>query len=189
MSQVRRRTLFLALAGALVAATTLAACGDATRVPSGPEHSAGALEAQLTKLHRESNRLLDGGPNAFKTRLAALRGAPVVVNQWASWCGPCRYEFPFFQRLAKRYGDQVAFLGVDSQDNRSAAQAFLKKFPVPYPHFYDKQGSVARVFRGGRSWPTTAFYASSGELAFTHVGSYATQAKLDEDIRRYALHG
>lgn len=40
---------------------------------------------------------------AFKARLEALRGHPVVVNQWASWCGPCRYEFPFFQKLAGRY--------------------------------------------------------------------------------------
>jgi len=60
---------------------------------------------------------------------------------------------------------------------------------VPYPQYYDKDASVARVFRGGQSWSTTAFYSATGKLAFTHIGSYATQAKLDQDIRRYALHG
>ena len=142
---------------------------------------------ELAKLRAQGNALLDGGPSAFRAELAALRGAPVVVNQWASWCGPCRFEFPFFQGLSNRYAGRVGFLGVDSQDSRSAAAAFLNRFPVPYPHFYDKDASVARVFRGGRAWPTTAFYNADGDLAFTHVGAYDSAAKLDEDIRRYAL--
>ena len=143
----------------------------------------------LPALRRQANELLAGGPAAFKARLAGLRGHPVVVHQWASWCGPCRFEFPFFAKLAARYDGRVAFLGVNSKDNHGDAAAFLKRFPVPYPHFADPDGSVARVFRGGRAFPTTAFYAATGKLAFTHVGSYATQAKLAQDIRRYALNG
>jgi cytochrome c biogenesis protein CcmG, thiol:disulfide interchange protein DsbE len=191
MLGVRRRTPLLASAAAALAASVLAACGsvETGSVASAPKPAASAVRAQLAKLRSQANVLLDGGPDAFRARLAALRGAPVVVNQWASWCGPCRFEFPFFGRLAERYAGRVAFLGVDSQDSRSDAEAFLEKLPVPYPHFYDEDASVARVFRGGRAWPTTAFYASTGKLAFTHVGAYATQAKLDEDIRRYALHG
>lgn len=186
----RGRAPSFAVAATVLVAGVLAGCGGnrATTV-SGPQPSRAALRTQFDKLHGQSNALLDGGPAAFTARLADLRGAPVVVNQWASWCGPCRYEFPFFQRLAKRYGARVAFLGVNSQDSRSDAEAFLKKFPVPYPHFYDQDASVARVFRGGRAWPTTAFYDARGRLAYTHIGAYATQAKLDEDIRRYALHG
>lgn len=147
---------------------------------SGPE---------LRKLVRQANQLLDGGPDAFNARLAELRGHPVVVNQWASWCGPCRFEFPFFQRLAGKYAGRVAFLGVNSQDARGDAEAFLREFPVPFPHYYDKDASVARVFGGGRAWPTTAYYTADGELAQTHLGAYATQAKLDEDLSRYALRG
>jgi hypothetical protein len=60
---------------------------------------------------------------------------------------------------------------------------------VPFPHYYDKDASVARIFGGGRAWPTTAFYDAKGELVKTHLGGYASEAKLDEDIRRYALRG
>jgi cytochrome c biogenesis protein CcmG/thiol:disulfide interchange protein DsbE len=189
MSAARYRRRSPATALAVVAAALGAACGatDTGSVTSGPRASKSELRAQVRNLRKEANALLDGGPRAFKAQLAALRGTPVVVNQWASWCGPCRFEFPFFQRLAKRYAGRLAFLGVDSQDSRSDARAFLERFPVPYPHFYDKDASVARLFRGGRAWPTTAFYDRDGDLVFTHLGAYATEAKLDGDIRRYAL--
>lgn len=175
----------------VTAALVVGACGQTGAVGSTGGPPAGKRQARvaLQRLHTQANQLIGGGPAAFRARLAELRGTPVVVNQWASWCGPCRYEFPFFQRLAKRYDGRVAFLGVDSQDSRSNAASFLKKFPVPYPHFEDGDTSIARTFGGGRAWPTTAFFAASGKLRFTHVGGYATQAKLAEDIRRYALDG
>jgi thiol-disulfide isomerase/thioredoxin len=188
-SRGRRFTPFV-FAAALLSTALLSACGAAaTSVPTGPPHSQVALKAQLAKLRSEANMLLDGGPAAFEARLADLRGAPIVVNQWASWCGPCRFEFPFFQHLASRFDGRVAFLGVNSQDNRGDAEAFLKQLPVPYPHFYDEDTSIARLFRGGRAWPTTAFYDAKGKLTHTHVGAYATEGKLDQDIRTYALHG
>jgi cytochrome c biogenesis protein CcmG, thiol:disulfide interchange protein DsbE len=189
MSVDRHRRRSAATVLAVLTTASAAACGatDTGSVPSGPRPSKSELRARVGEVRSEANALLDGGPRAFRARLRALRGTPVVVNQWASWCGPCRFEFPFFQRLAERYAGRVAFLGVDSQDSRSNARAFLERFPVPYPHFYDKDASVARVFRGGRAWPTTAFYDRDGDLVFTHLGAYATEAKLDEDIRRYAL--
>lgn len=147
------------------------------------------LTPELRALERQASQLLDGGTDAFEARVAELRGHPVVVNQWASWCGPCRYEFPFFQRLAAKYAGRVAFLGVNSQDSRGDAEAFLREFRVPFPHYYDKDASVARLFGGGRAWPTTAFYNRAGKLVKTHLGAYASEAKLDEDIRRYALGG
>jgi cytochrome c biogenesis protein CcmG/thiol:disulfide interchange protein DsbE len=180
------------LRGVLVlaaAALALAACGSdepgtAPR-PAEPDR-VGSPEA-LASLKAQANELLDGGTKVFEARLATLRGHPVVVNQWASWCGPCRFEFPFFQRLANTYDGRVAFLGVNSQDSRDDAAGFLKRVPVPYPHYYDKDVSIARVFRGGRAWPTTAYYAASGELAYTHAGAYASERKLEDDVRRYAL--
>ena len=141
----------------------------------------------LREVRAQANQLLDGGPDAFRARLVELRGHPVVVYQWASWCGPCRYEFPFLRDQANKYGDRVAFLGVDSKDSREEAEAFLKELPVPFPHYYDQDASIARVFRGGRAWPTTAFYDASGKLVYTHAGAYASEAKLEEDVRRYAL--
>ena len=178
----------LLTAGAISAAVALAGCGadETSTVHSG---TAPTGADALPSLRREANALLRGGVPAFKARLAGLVGHPVVVNQWASWCGPCRYEFPFFARLARTYEGRVGFLGVDSQDNDADARAFLNRHPVSYPHFADPSGGIARVFRGGRAFPTTVFYAADGTLAFTHVGGYPTQAKLDDDIKRYALDG
>jgi len=113
------------------------------------------------------------------------RDQPHVHSPGALLADP--FEFPFLQRLAARYRGRVAFLGVDAQDNRGDAEAFLKQRPLPYPSFYDLNAAVARTFKGGLAWPTTAFYDARGTLERTHPGAYATQAKLDEDIRRYAL--
>jgi len=66
-------------------------------------------------------------------RLANLKGVPVVVNMWASWCPNCRAEFGYFQTSSKAYDGKVAFLGLDSNDNRGDAESFLRKFPIPYP--------------------------------------------------------
>lgn len=133
--------------------------------------------------------LRDGGTEAFKRELERLRGKPVVVNQWASWCGPCRAEFPYFQPLAERYRGRVAFLGVNSQDSRDEAREFLSEYPTPFPHFDDPDAKIARTFRGGRAWPTTAYYDADGELNSTHQGQYRTQEDLDRDVRRYAIDG
>jgi cytochrome c biogenesis protein CcmG/thiol:disulfide interchange protein DsbE len=163
----------------------LAACGgEPEAVPAGR-----ADPRALERIGADATRLLDGGADAFRARLASLRGHPVVVNQWASWCGPCQYEFPFFERLARRYADRVGFLGVNSQDSRAAARRFLERHPVPFPHYFDADSSIARVFRGGRAFPTSAFYDADGRLVATHAGAYASESKLDDDIRRYALDG
>ena len=90
----------------------------------------------LAALHDQASELLDGGADAFKARLAKLRGYPVVVNKWASWCGPCRAEFPYFQRqVARSTAREVAFLGVDSNDNDGDAREFLSEYPVTYPSY------------------------------------------------------
>lgn len=170
----------------------LTACGGQPGVPSAQVRSEltstkGIADPDLRRVRRDANRLLDGGADAFRRRLTELRGSGVVVNQWASWCGPCRFEFPFFQRQAAKHGARVAFLGVDSRDSRSEAQAFLEKLPTPFPHYFDPDADIARVFKGGRAWPTTAFYDADGKLAYTHVGAYSDERQLEADIRRYAL--
>lgn len=183
------------LAALLLAALVVAACGVGSKpAPSASSNGEPRLGVRptapaLKRIKAQANQLLDGGTEAFERRLAALRGHPIVVNQWASWCGPCRFEFPFFQRLAAEYGDRVAFLGVDSEDSRDAAEQFLEELPTPYPHYYDQDASIARVFQGGRAWPTTAFYNAAGDLTLTHPGAYASQNELEQDMKSYALNG
>ena len=79
----------------------------------------------LASLHRQANEILPGARKGLRTRLAALKGHPAVVNIWAAWCGPCRAEMPVMQRVSLDMGKQVAFVGVDLKDNREAATTFL----------------------------------------------------------------
>jgi cytochrome c biogenesis protein CcmG, thiol:disulfide interchange protein DsbE len=194
MFRPRIRPLALLLAF-LLAGLVLGACGLSRQAPpsassSGePRLGAPPSAPSLKRIKTQANELLDGGTEAFDRRLSSLRGHPVVVNQWASWCGPCRFEFPFFQRLAARYGDRVAFLGDDAEDSRDAAEQFLHDLPTPYPHYYDPDASIARSFGGGQGWPTTAFFNSAGDRTLIHPGAYANQDQLERDIKTYALHG
>ena len=144
--------------------------------------------AALASLHRQANQLLGGGTSAIKARLSALKGHPVVVNAWASWCGPCRYEFPFLQRASVRYGRDVGFVGLNAGDNNGDAARFLKKFPVSYPSYTDPNYKAILALHAPQSLPSTLFYDRAGKLSFVHQGAYATRAKLDQDIRRYALN-
>lgn len=172
-------------ASGVIAAGGLAACGSAD-APRSSRPAPTPAPQRATAPPPDAGKLLDGGVPAFRARLEALRGTPVVVNQWASWCGPCRFEFPFFIRLARKYQGRVAFLGVDSQDARSGGERFLREFRTPFPHFFDPSTAIARSFRGAFAWPTTAFYDARGRRVQTHAGAYRSQRDLERDIRRYA---
>jgi cytochrome c biogenesis protein CcmG/thiol:disulfide interchange protein DsbE len=133
-----------------------------------------------------SASFVPGGQDAFKAKLKKERGRPIVVNKWASWCPPCRLEFPFFRDQAKKRKGEVLFIGVNSQDNRGDAEDFLKEEPVPYKHFEDPKLEIAAVFNAVQAFPSTAFYDSKGKLAFVHQGGYSNEDALAEDIDRYA---
>jgi cytochrome c biogenesis protein CcmG, thiol:disulfide interchange protein DsbE len=143
---------------------------------------------QLAAIRGQANQLLDGGKDAFDQRLHALRGTPVVVNDWASWCGPCRFEFPFLQSQASKHAKAVAFLGVDSDDSSGSAKTFLGELPLPYPSYSDPDKSIRQELHG-IGYPATVFYDRAGKVAFTHQGQYRTEAELAADIRRYSLGG
>ena len=181
-----------AAAAAILAALLVLAsgCGKAQPPSAASEADFEAALAHapgpLKRLYSQHGRVLDGGVAAFRRQLAELRGYPVVVNKWASWCGPCRFEFPFFQRLSQKRGTRIAFLAVDSLDAKDAAKRFLRKYPVPYPSFFDPKGDIAQAFRGERVSPTTAFYDSKGALLYTKQGGYSAEAAIAADLDRYA---
>ena len=142
---------------------------------------------ELRGLRAEANQLLGGGVEAFQARLDELRGTPIVVNKWASWCGPCRFEFPFFQSQADERGAEIAFLGIDSNDSEAAAATFLEELPLPYPSYLDPDQDVADEFLdNAREFPATGFYDSDGELAYVHLGGYPDEETLAADIDKYA---
>jgi cytochrome c biogenesis protein CcmG, thiol:disulfide interchange protein DsbE len=140
----------------------------------------------LAALHRQGDELLPGGLEAFEGRLASLKGYPAVVNVWASWCGPCRFEFPAFQRVSAAYGKRVAFVGVNNQDSDAHAEAFLEGAPVPYPSYIDPDKAILDEL-GGFGLPATAFYNRDGELTFLDQKPYVHAAELRAAVERYAL--
>ena len=183
-----RLTFGLLAAATIVAA--LAACGSAQPKSAVTQaqfkRALAGAPAPLARLYARPGELLEGGPPAFKGQITALRGHPVVVNKWASWCGPCRFEFPFFQKQVSKRGKEIAFLGVDGEDSKDGAARFLAKLPVPYPSFFDPHSDIAKVFHGDRSFPTTVFYDRTGGVEYVKQGGYASEQALARDIERYA---
>jgi cytochrome c biogenesis protein CcmG/thiol:disulfide interchange protein DsbE len=140
----------------------------------------------LAALHTEAGHLIGGGLPAFRTRLARLRGHPVVVNRWAAWCGPCRTEFPILQSAAVKEGRRVAFLGVDSEDVHASAVGFLARNLVPYPSYEDPGLQISRSLKATLGLPITNYYDARGRLVFQHPGPYTSEKALLADIARYA---
>lgn len=143
--------------------------------------------ARLAALHQQASLLL-GNQAAFDARLRALRGYPVVVNAWASWCIPCRKEFGLFAAASARYGTRVAFLGANTEDSPGDARAFLTQHPVSYPSYQTTTSGLASL-AAIEGLPTTIFINRVGKVTYMHTGQYEAQGTLQQDINTYALGG
>ena len=184
----RRPTLVIALVATVLAALLGAGCGSSTGGDYGGQHpdykrALAGSPAPLAALHAQADRLLPGGTAAYEKRIAALRGYPVVANVWASWCGPCRFEFPVLQKLSARYGKQIAFLGINSKDSDETASSYLNEAPVSYPSYTDPDGKIATSIGATVGLPDTAFYDSAGKLVYLKQGPYAHSSELEADIQ------
>jgi cytochrome c biogenesis protein CcmG, thiol:disulfide interchange protein DsbE len=192
---VRRALPLIALAALvaiLVIGLTQAGGGDDDGSTGGTSTTAtkAALEGApppLAALYRRGNAIEEAGVDDLKAQLRELRGHPVVVNAWASWCGPCKLEFPFFQQATAKVGKRVAFLALNVQDNRGDAERFLRSKPVAYPSLEDGDGKLLREAAGGvRGLPVTVFFDKHGRRSFVHQGGYTNETALLADISRYA---
>jgi cytochrome c biogenesis protein CcmG, thiol:disulfide interchange protein DsbE len=163
---------------------------DTAQAPLTPARQRALLAGSppaLAALHVEGGMLLDG--QRLTQRLASLRGYPVVVNKWASWCVPCRGEFGAFQRVAAEYGRRVAFLGLDSGDSsRADALAFLRGHLVSYPSYYDPGGALGLQLTDSSFTPVTVFIPVHGQ-PFIYQGPIPNASKLEGEVKRYALDG
>ena len=105
-----------------------------------------------------------------KVRLADLKGEVVMINFWASWCGPCRQEMPLLAQLQAKY-EPLGFtlLGVNVEPDSRAAIAWLKDVPVSFPILFDTANEVAGRF-GVEGMPSTVFVDRNGNVRYVHRG-------------------
>ncbi len=163
-----------------------AALADAPRAPGNLHDMLRALAgspAPLAALHAQASQILGDEP-ALAARIRTLRGYPIVINAWASWCTPCRSEFGLFAAAAAFYGRRVAFLGADTDDSAPDAQDFLRQYPVSYPSYETTTAQLESV-AGIEGLPTTIYIGPDGRVVFVHTGQYESQGALDADITQY----
>ncbi len=102
--------------------------------------------------------------------LAQYRGQVVMINFWASWCGPCRQEMPLLESIYKKYGKMgFTMLGVNVEPDSNAANEWLKATPVSFPILYDKDSKVSKLY-DVEGMPSTVIIDRSGKLRKLHRG-------------------
>jgi thiol-disulfide isomerase/thioredoxin len=127
---------------------------------------------------------LDPGTGPSTVRLAGLRGRPLVLNIWGSWCGPCRSEMPLLAAAARTGGARVRFLGVDAEDDDASARSFAAATGVPYNSVVDPEGTTKATLRWA-GLPVTVFYAPDGREVGRHIGQIKDRTQLDALVRTY----
>ncbi|MDP9296679.1 MAG: TlpA family protein disulfide reductase [Actinomycetota bacterium] len=149
-------------AGLLLLATGAVACTGNDPSPHVPVVPAvNATQAPLLPTNAAALPSFDYAK--LQSLLAQLRGTPVVVNIWASWCIPCATEAPLLASAARTYHDRVQFLGIDILDTRDSARTKMKEWGLTYPSLYDGSADVKRQL-GFLGQPDTLFYDASGKL-------------------------
>ncbi len=122
----------------------------------------------------------DGG----EVRLSELRGQVVMINFWATWCGPCRQEMPLLQQISARY-EPLGFtlLGVNVEPDSAPAKAWLEKVPVTFPILFDRENTVSASF-GVEAMPSTVLVDREGRVRHVHRGYKAGDESMYADLIR-----
>lgn len=168
METMRHRRFAITFAALALAGAACAGEAPAPRAGASPEVPAlNAAEAPL--LPTDAFALPEFDFTSYRELLGQLRGTPVVVNIWASWCGPCRVEAPDLARQSRTYGSRIQFLGVDILDSRSSARDFMREYGWTYPSVFDPTGEI-RDRLGLIGQPITLFYDAAGKLVSTWNG-------------------
>jgi thiol-disulfide isomerase/thioredoxin len=164
-----RRALIAVAAGAVV----LASCAQERAAPE-------ERPSAETLLPEDRLALPEFDLALYEALIAELRGTPVVVNFWGSWCPPCTAEAPDLAEASKEYEGRAQFVGVDILDARDPARDFILRYDWQYPSVFDPTGAI-RDGLGYIGQPITLVYDRHGELAFEWNG-VVTAEQLSKEI-------
>jgi len=116
-------------------------------------------------------------------RFADYHGKAVVLNFWASWCGPCKQEAPLLEETWQRYRDEgLVVLGIDAQDFRSDAKRFVERYDLTYPIAFDGNGASLGRF-GNTGFPETWFLGRDGRLVGEHIVGQFDRERLEQNVQ------
>jgi cytochrome c biogenesis protein CcmG/thiol:disulfide interchange protein DsbE len=180
--------------GAAIAMAVLAGCTSTSAPgPSAPSTSGapaalascptpGASASAGDALPDLSLPCLGAAGSAATVPLRRLTGRPMVVNLWASWCGPCRDELPALARLSQTAGERLRVLGVASLDVPANSVSFAADNRLPFPSLQDRDGDLERGLRRN-GLPVTVLVRTEGTVAYVYQGAPLTDASLRQLVR------
>lgn len=173
-----RKTAAVAVAALLL----LTGCNRQSGVASGVGYASGDGATVLVAADKRGDAVALSGTTLddLPIDVAAFRGKVVVVNFWASWCGPCRGEAATLAKVSTELQQEgVQFLGVNTRDGAAAAKAFVSHFPTGYPSIQDKDGTMTFAFgtMSPAATPTTLVLDRQGRVAARILGA-VTEAQL-----------
>jgi len=150
------------------------------RKPAAPQFTLPVLWPRAETWAKETRR----APADGQLSLRELRGNPVVINFWASWCSPCKHEAPLLAASARAHAGKVAFLGIDVQDFSSDARKFVKRFDTPYVSVH-AGGGKSGVYEdyGLTGVPETYWLDARGRI-IAHYPGEISRDQLEAGIRQ-----
>jgi thiol-disulfide isomerase/thioredoxin len=187
MSRVSRIVLTAALAAAL--ALGLSGCPGQPATDGGTTGQNGIAVGRITGIDAGATQPPQAGelapdfyfenPEGENTSLSQLQGTPVLVNFWATWCGPCRYEMPFLQQIHQDWPvGELVLLAVNVGESSSQVGQFMESAGFSFNVLLDQQTAVAQRYNV-LGIPTTFFIDKEGVIQEIQVGAFQSQAEIE----------
>ncbi len=171
MDRLTRVILIIILASMLALGLMIGSCSSSTPA-QGPSVGKLAPDFQLYSLDGQAMSLSD------------FQGKPVLLNFWATWCNPCRFEMPFFQEIYKGAADsELIMLAVDLGENPSRVKEFVEEFGLSFTILLDADGKVAQQYNI-RGIPATFFIDKDGIIQSVRIGAFSNEMQIAIGLRK-----